>query len=173
MPVLNCKKCSKTFYGKPSLISKGQAKYCSLPCRYEDRKLGKNIKCDLCGKESYKQLKAIKNSKSKKFFCSKSCQTVWRNKEFVGEKHKNWKEGLFAYRSVLDRNKIEKTCTLCRTEDLRILAVHHIDKNRKNNNVSNLAWLCHNCHFLVHHSKQDSLKFQKNMLTYRGLGIEA
>lgn len=137
------------------MINKGQAKYCSLSCRYEDRKLGKNIKCDLCGKESYKQLKAIEAfAKSKKFFCSKSCQTVWRNKEFVGEKHKNWKEGLFAYRSVLDRNKIEKTCTLCRTEGSRIWQ-YIILTDRKNNNVSNLAWLCHKCRFLVHHSKQD------------------
>lgn len=173
MPIVQCKKCNNAFYGRPSLIIKSQAKYCSTSCYYKENKLGKNIKCFVCNKETYKQLKAIKNSKSGKFFCGKSCQTIWRNKEFVGEKHKNWKEGLFAYRSVLDRNNVEKACTLCNTTDVRILAVHHIDKNRKNNNVTNLAWLCHNCHFLVHHSKKDSLKFIKNMLTYRGLSIKA
>jgi predicted HNH restriction endonuclease len=36
---------------------------------------------------------------------------------------------------------------------MRVLAVRHIDQNHKNNNVENLAWLCHNCHHLVHNDK--------------------
>ncbi|MBI4281264.1 HNH endonuclease [Candidatus Uhrbacteria bacterium] len=38
----------------------------------------------------------------------------------------------------------------------RVLLVHHIDENRKNNVLSNLVWLCRNCHFLVH-------KYNENM----------
>ena len=167
MPIVNCKLCSSEFYGKPSHIKMGYAKYCSSVCQYKNRKNGKDVFCDVCGKKTYKQLKQLTKSKSGKFFCSKSCQAVWRNQVFVGNKHANWKNGLFAYRSVLTRNKISKFCTLCKTKDIRVLAVHHVDKNRKNNSLSNLAWLCHNCHFLVHHNKDESLKFKKNMSVYR------
>lgn len=50
-------------------------------------------------------------------------------------------------------------CTLCKTEDKRVLATHHIDRNRLNNSVNNLAWLCHNCHFLVHHDNVETQRF--------------
>ena len=30
---------------------------------------------------------------------------------------------------------------------------------RKNNSVSNLIWLCHNCHHLVHHYKNETKNF--------------
>ena len=167
MPIVKCRLCSKEFYGKPSHIKIGYAKFCSSVCQYQARRKGKILPCYICSKKTYKQLKQLKKSKSGKFFCSKSCQTVWRNQEFVGIKHHNWKTGLASYRSVLPRNKIPKICTLCSTKDSRVLAVHHIDKNRTNNDVNNLAWLCHNCHFLVHHNKDESLKFKKNLSLYR------
>lgn len=167
MPIVKCKLCSKEFYGKPYFIKNGWAKYCSSVCQYEGRRNGKILPCEICGKKTYKQLKKLEKSKSGKFFCSKSCQTVWRNQEFIGVKHHNWKTGLFVYRSVLGRNKISKICVLCKTKDERVLAVHHVDRNRKNNLVSNLAWLCNNCHFLVHHYKDESLKFKKNLSVYK------
>jgi predicted HNH restriction endonuclease len=48
---------------------------------------------------------------------------------------------------------------LCGKDDKRIIAVHHIDKNRSNNKLKNLAWLCYNCHFLVHHYSEIREKF--------------
>ncbi len=167
MPIVKCKLCLKEFYGKPSHIKLGYAKYCSTVCQYEGRKKGKNLSCHICSEKFYRALKQLKKSKSGKFFCSKSCQTIWRNQEFVGIKHHNWKTGLFVYRSILSRHKIPKFCNLCKTKDERVLAVHHVDKNRKNNHLSNLAWLCNNCHFLVHHYKEESLKFKKNLSVYR------
>lgn len=170
MPQVVCKICKNEFYTKPFWIKKGYGQYCSLTCKYKGTQTGKEIKCFICGTLSYKQGKDLKRSKSGKFFCSKSCQTKWRNEVFIGAKHANWKEGQYAYRSVLSRNKIEKICTLCRTKDFRVMAVHHIDKNRKNNVVSNLAWLCHNCHHLVHHHKTEALKFNKNLAVYKTRG---
>lgn len=170
MPIVKCKLCSKKFYGKPYFLKIGQAKYCSPACQYKGRKNGKILSCDICGKKIYRALRKLTKSRSGKFFCSKSCQTVWRNQEFVGNKHHNWKTGLASYRSVLPRHKIPKFCNLCTTKDKRVIAVHHIDKNRKNNDVSNLAWLCNNCHFLVHHHKDESLKFIKNLSVYRKRG---
>lgn len=164
MVQVNCITCNKEFSVKPFWIKKGYGRYCSLDCKYKGTRTGKEIQCFVCGKSVYKPGKDLKRSKSGKFFCDKSCQTAWRNQEFIGPKHANWKNGRHAYRSVLPRNGIEKVCTLCKTTDVRVMAVHHIDQNRKNNDVSNLAWLCHNCHHLVHHHKEEVKKFSENLL---------
>lgn len=159
MIAVNCRICKKKFGAKPSWIKKGHGIYCSAACQYVGMKKGKTIKCYTCGKESYKQKKALTKSKSGKFFCGKSCQTKWRNTVFIGSKHGNWVHGRNAYRNILGRSKIMAVCTLCETTDKRVLAVHHIDRDRTNNKLKNLAYLCHNCHFLVHHDIRERQKF--------------
>lgn len=84
---------------------------------------------------------------------------MWRNSTFVGPYHGNWKGGEKSYRETLLRIKTEKFCLRCKINDIRILAVHHLDRNRKNNKLENLAWLCHNCHYLIHHDKKVDEKF--------------
>lgn len=164
MPQVQCKNCSAEFYAKPSWLKEGNGKYCALACYKEGRRAGKEVSCDLCGKLSYKQQRDLERSKSGKFFCGKSCQTRWRNELYIGEKHKNFTTGESSYRSVMERSHIPKACRLCKTADSRTLAVHHIDKNRKNNTLANLAWLCHNCHFLVHHYEGERAKFMAAMV---------
>jgi hypothetical protein len=154
MSDVKCFVCGKSFYAKPFFIKNGGGKYCSKECHHLGLKKGKVVKCDECGKDIYKSPQALKRSQSKKFFCNKSCQTKWRNAEFVGPKHANWKHGEQAYRSVLNRHGVKKQCCICKTLDERVLATHHLDKNRKNNEVKNLCYLCHNCHFLVHYHKE-------------------
>ncbi len=153
MPEVLCKVCKNSFYAKPVHVRNGHGKYCSRKCQYEGAKNGKNIACDTCKKEVYRSKKDISRTKSGKHFCSKSCQAVWRNTYFSGEKHKNWKNGDSTYRKILLKTNVPQKCRGCYTEDKRVLAVHHIDKNHRNNKIKNLAWLCHNCHYLVHHDK--------------------
>lgn len=164
MPIVLCKICSKEFYGKPFFLKRGQAKYCSQECMRVGSKTGKIVKCHSCDKSVYKTQKALRVSKSKTYFCTKSCQTKWRNSVFVGPRHANWKDGKHSYKSVILRNKIPKFCKLCKNNDYRVLAVHHIDQNRKNNSISNLVWLCHNCHHLVHHDKEEKQKFMETLV---------
>ena len=159
MPLVPCKQCKKPFYAKPSAVLEGNGKYCSIACHHAVIRKGKEVSCDMCGAAVYRSKKELGRSASKKFFCGKSCQTRWRNQTYVGERHKNFKTGIHAYRATLDRAGVPKICRLCKTTDYRILAVHHIDKNRKNNKVSNLAWLCHNCHFLIHHDAKERDRF--------------
>lgn len=158
MAVVTCKQCGKSFYAKPFWLKRGWGKYCSTDCHHAGMRNGKEVPCSVCGKLSYKNQKGLKGSKSGKYFCSKRCQTLWRNQLYIGEKHANFTTGMHSYRSVLNRNKIPRICRLCKTTDTRTLAVHHIDKNRKNNTLKNLAWLCHNCHFLVHHYESEREK---------------
>jgi hypothetical protein len=151
MPKVNCKICNKSFYTKPFSLKMGWGLFCSKECHYLFMKKGHEIKCEICNKTVYKSIAQLKKSKSGKFFCSKSCQTVWRNQQYVGSNHKLWKGGLGVnYRKLLTKENKKIFCRLCKERDKRILAVHHIDKNRTNNKINNLVWLCHNCHYLVH-----------------------
>ena len=68
------------------------------------------------------------------------------------------------YREALLRSKRKKVCEHCGIADLRVLIAHHIDENRKNNSLENLAWVCHNCHFLIHHSEGEYLKFMVSVV---------
>ena len=164
MPIVKCKICFGEFYGKPFFLKKGQAKYCSQKCMRLGSRTGEVVKCHSCGKEVYKTKKALRISKSKTYFCTKSCQTKWRNSVFIGPKHANWKDGRYSYRSAMLRYNFPKVCKLCKTHDIRILAVHHIDRNRRNSSPLNLAWLCHNCHFLVHHDRNIASKFMEALV---------
>ena len=150
MPHLSCKICSSAFYARPNHIKRGWGKYCSINCRNKSQFTGKYLSCHNCGKRIYRTPATINKSQSKKYFCSKSCQTHWRNKHFSGNKHANWIIGKYGYRNILKRSNKKQECYKCNITDKRILAAHHIDFNRENNTLENLIWLCYNCHYLVH-----------------------
>ncbi|MFA6464049.1 MAG: HNH endonuclease [Candidatus Paceibacterota bacterium] len=151
MAIAICKKCKKKFYVKPSWLKKGAGIYCSRKCSDLGRRKGKFAKCDVCKKKIYKSLKDLKRSINKKYFCSRECHLKLLSSIQFGKKHVNWKCGEFTYKNILKKSNVDRVCVLCAKDDERILLVHHIDKNRKNNKISNLSWLCYNCHFLVHH----------------------
>lgn len=160
MPKLDCAVCSNEFYAKPSHIKQGWGKYCSKKCQYESAKTGNVVKCFTCGNSVYRSVKEQLRSQSGNYFCSKSCQTSWRNSQlYIGSNHSNWTTGESSYRQRLLRSQTPKFCQKCQTNDSRVLAVHHKDKNRSNNELGNLAWLCHNCHYLVHHYSDEAVGF--------------
>ena len=159
MPRIRCIKCGDMFYAKPSHIKMGWAKFCSRKCHYESMGKKKKFSCEICGKEIFRSDSKISHSKSQKFFCSKSCQTKWRNRFFSGLKHKLWKGGRNTYQRVMLQSGKPKICQMCAEKDVRVMAIHHIDENKLNNNSENLVWLCHNCHYLVHHDKVEKRKF--------------
>jgi endogenous inhibitor of DNA gyrase (YacG/DUF329 family) len=148
---VKCRVCGKDFYVKPSHQKLGWGKYCSIECRSTSQFRGKEVHCHTCNKEVYRAPAKLKHSKSGYFFCSKTCQTLWRNSYFIEERHPNWVSGAGSYREVLKRSGEKQVCRICKIEDERILTVHHVDHNRLNNKVSNLVWVCLNCHFLIHH----------------------
>lgn len=159
MPMVGCQQCAKQFYIKPNRLERGWGKYCSNECKNLGFKKGSMFTCFTCQKPVYKSKQDQRRSRSGKFFCSKSCQTKWRNLVFVGERHANWTGGESSYKHIMRRAKVPPVCKKCKTVDVRVLTVHHKDRNRKNNALSNLIWLCHNCHFLVHHHKSESKGF--------------
>lgn len=160
MSYFKCLLCSKSAYVKPSHQLLGSGKYCSKKCASLGQRNGSFVNCFICNEPIYRSLHDRRRSKSKKFFCTKSCQTIWRNSILYTEKnHPNWTGGEYSYRQRLIRSSQLQECAKCNGQDPRVLAVHHKDKNRKNNSLDNLTWLCHNCHYLVHHYDKESIGF--------------
>lgn len=88
----------------------------------------------------------IGESKKNQKTCSYKCATEKYRK---GKIHPNYTTGFSAYRK-LALNHYGKQCSLCGYSDERALEVHHRDKDRSNNDISNLEVLCSNCHKLQH-----------------------
>lgn len=147
----DCAVCGRDFYAKPRLLALGHARHCSRVCANIGVRKGKEVECSTCRRLVYRDPRSLARSRSGKFFCSKRCQTLWRNQTYVGEKHANFNNGRAAYRNILVRTGRGRVCEVCKTNDVRVLQAHHIDRDRSNNTPDNLAWLCMNCHFLVHH----------------------
>jgi len=164
MALTKCQICSKEFYIKPSHLKLGWGKFCSIKCRSIAQLKGKIVKCFICGKKVYRSPQLLSRSKSNNFFCSKSCQTLWRNKQYIEDKNKNWVNGRKSYRKILLRNEIKPVCKLCKITDERVLIAHHLDHDRENNNLKNLIWLYLNCHYLIHNFKdfENNLKYNRN-----------
>jgi hypothetical protein len=150
MPILKCQICDNAFYVKPSHVRLGWGKHCSVECRTKSQFKGMVVACLICHKKVYRSQAKMSHSKSGNHFCSKSCQTKWRNSFFIEEKHHNWLTGIRTYRNILLRSGKRQECMACNMDDPKLLVAHHIDHNRSNNKQSNLMWLCHNCHHLVH-----------------------
>ena len=161
MPIVNCKTCGKEFCVKPSHLARCWGKFCSIPCKIQTQLQGAWVVCSTCGKKVYLSPKSLARSESGKYFCTKSCQTLWRNNTYAGEKSPNWTDGKSAYRKILIRNGVIPECWLCKTKDKRVLSVHHKDHNRINNDVKNLVWPCFNCHHLVHSDGELDKKVRK------------
>lgn len=165
MPNVECRICKETFFVKPYFIQRGWGKFCSRTCQFVSQKKGKMVDCFICARKVYKAPRHLEHSKSKKYFCSKSCQTVWRNSiVYVGRDHPNWTNGESSYRDIMLRNVEAMICRRCKINDKRVLVVHHLDKNRQNNNPENLIWLCCNCHFLIHRHKNEIKKFMEALV---------
>tara|TARA_B110000858_G_C17356748_1_gene273467 strand:- start:91 stop:492 length:402 start_codon:yes stop_codon:yes gene_type:complete len=94
--------------------------------------------CVKCDKEyiieARVKTKRYKNSK----YCSRSC---------ANNRQEWWNNNLKSYRKIAFRTW-PKECAICGFD--KIVAVHHIDEDKKNNNVKNLIPLCPNHHEMVH-----------------------
>lgn len=90
-----CKICGKNFYSSAYFLDRGWGKYCSSECQYKGFRTGRFVNCAYCGKKCYKSPARLKRqSKTKLYFCNKSCHCAWKNKcrkrENIKQKRKNF-----------------------------------------------------------------------------------
>ena len=144
-----CDNCGKEFNKKPSHIAKtvGDKHYCSIACSSKGKTNGKECACATCGKAVWKTKKAMDKSQSGDVFCSHSCAAKKSN---MSRSDYKW-----AYRSLALR-KLPNVCAICGYSEVpEVLHVHHIDRDRQNNDISNLQILCPTCHYVDHFTNRD------------------
>lgn len=101
-------------------------------------------------------------------FCSRSCGTSynWKFKEksteFAGYPDKKPLKGEFPICGKTVRKRIlstrENKCERCGYDrQVKILQVHHLDRNTGNNAPENLVLLCRNCHAEDHLKQRDGM----------------
>lgn len=155
----NCLKCTKEFYVKPNVFKKGYGKFCSKDCvliykKENSSDIMKKFICSYCNIEFLRYKKNF--SKSGFYFCCRKHKDLAQRIGGIKEiQPSHYKDGSFNYRDIAFRN-FDKKCNKCGYYEYpAILVVHHKDRDRSNNNLSNLEILCPNCHEIEHYRSFD------------------
>ena len=112
-------------------------------------------KCEVCGLEfqpssnRQKYCTTCKKEKEKLMYAERH-KRRYQKKGYnqKGENNNNWKHGESSYYKRIAYEAYGKVCNRCGS--LKNIVVHHKDRNRKNNDLSNLEVLCKKCHQLEH-----------------------
>lgn len=138
--IKTCPQCKKEF------ITGGRDKrhhtviYCSRPCFDIHRQRRRSEPCLKCGVIVTKPISHFK----KKTFCSKYCAYSYRVRKFKPV------PSCYKLKRVVMIETIGQ-CQRCGYKKYpNILHIHHKDRNRKNNEDSNLELICPNCHEIEH-----------------------
>ena len=79
------------------------------------------------------------------------------SKQKIESNNPNWKGGVSSMYYMRIAKTLSKECVECNSTEN--LVIHHIDMNRKNNNINNLQMLCRNCHTLKHRNINPSTRY--------------
>ncbi len=125
-------------------------------------------KCENCGKETEMHSKNLCTTCYKKLLWKPKKQICKRCKRemvlhakglcpgcynfvFHLEKNKKWNKEKYHGIGLEIYKKITKKCAICGFD--KIVELHHLDENKKNNDKENLVGLCPNHHKMFHNSK--------------------
>lgn len=160
-----CLNCNQVFFVEVREVNRGNGKFCSSKCSgyYSNKQKPKpepNVECAYCKVKFYKNESKKRNSKSGLYFCCAEhkslCQRVGGIKEIMpahygagtGNSSKLYRPKVFAQK--------DPTCERCGfNHNIASIVIHHKDRNRDNNDLSNLEVLCANCHAIEHWGKDN------------------
>jgi hypothetical protein len=142
---LNCLHCDSIHYKLDCQTKKGRGKFCSKECANKHRQNGSTLKCEFCEVEFYRrfgeQKEFIKN------YCSKECYSndrVLKSKKTTYLKTNDRHTHIVVAEKAMNRKLIKGE------------VVHHIDCNKHNNSIENLAVLpSQSIHAKVHFGNYD------------------
>lgn len=148
-PNTNCIICDKPIYKRKCEIARNNGHvFCSMACYGKFSR--REQPCLVCGTP----IQARFNKKT----CSRACA----NKHRTGIKYKlNRPRDKVVDQRSLKLRLLEfrgKVCEGCGYNKVEILQVHHMDRNRKNNHLSNLRLTCPNCHYEEHYLEKSWLR---------------
>lgn len=157
--VVVCLQCGLQFTTRKSQ----PAKFCCRNCKNKyQAKINQEkrpvLKCAWCNIEFQRPHKTLSGSKSGLYFCCRKCkdnaQRIGGIKEIMPPHYGTHNEDACISTSIY-RSKFEEhelVCFRCGYKEFAsCVAIHHIDKNRNNNDKKNLIPLCNNCHKALHY----------------------
>lgn len=148
-PNTKCRVCKTAIYRRPAEIERnGGNVFCSQVCYGKHGR--KEVPCSVCSAP----ILAGANKKT----CSRACANIHRTG--ISYKMNRPRDKVKSQRSLKVRllEQRGKVCERCGYNKQEILEVHHIDRNRENNELGNLALICPNCHAEEHLLKNSWLK---------------
>jgi len=147
---LSCDYCGNIFSVQKRHIPEVHA--CSSICRSILLGTRVHLICATCGVQFTRAKNRLVNAKHNIYFCCRECKDIGqRTIKEIQPPH--YKDGNSDYRGRA-LSEYEKYCNRCGYSNIDALEVHHIDRDRKNNSLSNLEVLCANCHSIEHKTKQ-------------------
>jgi 5-methylcytosine-specific restriction endonuclease McrA len=148
-PNVKCYICGKGVYRRPIELQKsGGRAYCSQGCYGLSQR--KEVPCVVCKSP----ILASKHART----CSRACSNKYRTgiKYKLGRPLKDKVRNQRALKTRLIAQRGVK-CERCGYSKLEILHVHHKDRDRNNNDLSNLELICPNCHYEEHYLEKSWL----------------
>lgn len=163
---LKCNKCGIIFPLGGNNFNKGKGYFCSRKCRMthpeERKKNSRRVKLQ------FQRGRIHPKGMLGKIAWNKGKESLrWKR-----EKNPNWNNGSSYEEYGFDwikklKEKIRKRdgyeCIEC-NEQKKILVVHHIDYNKKNNKEENLITLCRRCHGKTNYKREDWTKYFRKAL---------
>ncbi len=149
-----CSVCGTPIYRRPIELRRGRV-FCSQACY--GKGIRKETPCVICGT----LILASANKKT----CSRACANTHRAgiKYGIGSSRDKVKsQRALKWRLLAERGQ---KCERCGYVKIEILEVHHKDRNRDNNDLSNLALVCPNCHAEEHYLERSWLGDKKRIST--------
>ena len=114
--------------------------------------------CKCCGKQFIWEGRQYTKAFEKAKFCSRSC---------ANNRQSWWNENATHYRTIALHHWKEE-CAICGFD--KVVAIHHIDENKQNNNPHNLIPLCPNHHEMVHSKWRNEVQPKIDQLVKERLG---
>ncbi len=142
-----CEFCGQNFIFKLSNDNRHikRGRFCNKHCFDSFQRRNQSFKdCLFCGKKF--KLKQWQRNPNK--FCSKFCSSKYRIRPILDKfRSGELKNGGSKYYRELAFSAYKHECSKCGYKEYeKILEVHHVDSDRRNNDLSNLCILCPNCH---------------------------
>lgn len=146
---VECQTCTSIFTRQKRQLHE-QYHCCSSMCLNIAKGNTVELICDHCSTPFVRAKSKLELSKSGKYFCCRACKDAAQKYMIeIQPDHYGTLTGHTTYRARALKH-YRPICNRCGYSNLLALEVHHKDRNRENNEISNLEVLCANCHTLEH-----------------------
>ena len=165
---LECEHCGKVFYVEKKQITfelkhnRGRLKYCSVECSDISHHKDRCVICENCGKEIRVKNTDYNRSKTKHFFCSKSCAAKYNNAKRgpVSDKTKNkTRESIIAYHKSIGTYEKEEKCKTKRKQEK--------SKKPRSKYIKHICKVCGKEYYLSNDGSTETFCSQSCLTEYR------